>query len=88
MQLPESQQRGRQQQLEKLMSEVGCSLQGLKDHVRQTFDEGEAERRIRTAIKSWQESWLWLVALISAIIALISAAASVVSAMAAWSKQC
>lgn len=63
-------------ELRKLAKKYGCSLDSTYDSSGKHFTE-EVIRRIQEADRSNRESFLWLVALISAI-------ASAVSAIAAW----
>ncbi|MDO8950722.1 MAG: hypothetical protein Q8S43_08125 [Actinomycetota bacterium] len=65
------------QELEARARELGVSLNYLVNPNSGTSDEPELQRRVLEAERARRESWLWLVAL-------LSAAASIVSAVAAW----
>jgi hypothetical protein len=60
--------------LEELAREFGVSLSSTST---EHFETYEVQRRIREAISDLKTSWLWLIAVASAI-------ASVFSALAAW----
>jgi hypothetical protein len=74
---PENSELGRQTQLKDLAKEIGISLAGTQLPNTKALDEEEVVRRIHETLRSWRESGLWRVAVISAI-------ASVFSALAAW----
>lgn len=66
-------------ELIKLARELGCSTNSLDDPSRGLikFLEEVLIQRIQEAARSWRESNLWLIALVSAI-------SAVLSALAAW----
>ncbi len=66
-------------ELDKLANELGVSLSGtfMSESARTGMNIYEAQHRIREAISHRLASWLWLLAVVSAI-------ASFFSAVAAW----
>ncbi len=68
-------------ELEALVEELGVSRFNTAVHIsdlgRTVLDEAELQRRVQEAIRTRRDSWLWLIAFISAL-------ASIASALAAW----